>query len=156
MPDDLRGARLSGTHPTPCCGCYSCYTSEDANLVAPLVSPRACSFPLIGWNEGHHSEPRLLCGVSRPMADQQTPDFWRVRGEEVRARAAETRDPEARRTMLQIAIMYHLMALRSERRQRETARRPTSFVAWVGRHLSGSWRRGNHAAEPLSRPNNTP
>jgi hypothetical protein len=35
-----------------------------------------------------------------------------------------------------VAIMYHLMALRGSR-GRETVRRPTSFVAWLGRYLGG-------------------
>ncbi|MEA2916365.1 MAG: hypothetical protein QOJ15_8446, partial [Bradyrhizobium sp.] len=63
----------------------------------------------------------------------RAPDFWRVRGEEVRAGAAETRDPDARRMMLQIAIMYHLWALGREPRQRETERRPTGFIGWLAR-----------------------
>jgi hypothetical protein len=46
------------------------------------------------------------------------------------------RDPDARRTVRQLAIMYSLMALR-ESRGRETAKQPTSFVAWLGRRWSG-------------------
>ena len=86
-------------------------------------------------------EPRRLCGVLGPMADQRTLDLWLTRAEEVRARAAEMRDPNARRTMLQIAIMYHLMALQGSR-GRETVRRPTRFVAWLGR-LRGGQRPGS-------------
>jgi len=70
------------------------------------------------------------------MTDQRTPDFWLTRSEECRARAAEIRDPDARRTVRQLAIMYSLMALR-ESRGRESAKQPTGFVAWLGRRWSG-------------------
>jgi hypothetical protein len=48
------------------------------------------------------------------MIDRYAPEFWHSKAEEALARADEIRDPDARRTMLQIAMMYSAMALRLE------------------------------------------
>ena len=44
------------------------------------------------------------------------PEFWHDRAVEAKALACELHDLDARRTMLQIAIMYSAMALRAESR----------------------------------------
>jgi hypothetical protein len=48
------------------------------------------------------------------MIDQLKPDYWHSKAEEARTRGEEMHDPDARRTMLQIAMMYSGMALRLE------------------------------------------
>jgi hypothetical protein len=47
------------------------------------------------------------------VVKQFTPDYWHAKAEEARAQAKEMRDPDARSTMLQIAMIYNAMALRS-------------------------------------------
>jgi hypothetical protein len=46
--------------------------------------------------------------------------YWRERAEEVRARAARMRDPDARLYMLGIARSYDLLAQRAEERAKGT------------------------------------
>jgi hypothetical protein len=48
------------------------------------------------------------------VVQQFTPDYWHAKAEEARAQAEEMRDPDARSTMLQIAMIYSAMALRME------------------------------------------
>ena len=44
------------------------------------------------------------------------PSHWRMRAAEARVIAAEMKDPEARRTMLEVATHYDVLAKRAERR----------------------------------------
>jgi hypothetical protein len=44
------------------------------------------------------------------------PEYWRDRGAEAQERLRELHDLQARRLMLQIAMMYSAMALRAETR----------------------------------------
>jgi hypothetical protein len=47
------------------------------------------------------------------------PKHWRGRAEEARVHAEEISDPEARKTMLQIAEDYEKLAKRAEQRLRD-------------------------------------
>ena len=47
------------------------------------------------------------------------PKHWRSRAAEARTIAAEMKDPIARRTMLDIAVDYDLLAERAERRNND-------------------------------------
>ena len=49
-----------------------------------------------------------------PLLDDA--EHWRSRAEEARATAAEMKDPIARRTMLEVAVNYDLLAERAEQR----------------------------------------
>jgi hypothetical protein len=46
------------------------------------------------------------------------PTHWRARAAEARAIAAEMKDPEAQRTMLEIAMHYDALAERAARRSK--------------------------------------
>jgi len=59
------------------------------------------------------------------MEYQFDPAYWRAKADEARLIGANLRDPDARRTMLQIAVMYSGMALRAQQRMGE---RVTSAV----------------------------
>ena len=49
-----------------------------------------------------------------PGANRYNPEYWHDRAVEAKAQVGELHDPHARRTMLQIAIMYSAMALHME------------------------------------------
>jgi hypothetical protein len=53
------------------------------------------------------------------VAGQLDPDFWHAKAEEARILAEDLHDREARRTILQIAMMYSAMALRVQERLSE-------------------------------------
>ena len=48
------------------------------------------------------------------MPDRLGPDYWRERAEDARAMASQMRDPDARRTLLEIAENYEQLAERAE------------------------------------------
>ena len=50
------------------------------------------------------------------MVRLATPEYWRTKADECCAQAELIRDPDARRTLRQIALMYNAMALRLEQR----------------------------------------
>ncbi len=50
------------------------------------------------------------------MVNRYAPEFWYAKAAEALARADAMRDPDARRTMLQIAAMYRAMAFHLETR----------------------------------------
>jgi hypothetical protein len=54
------------------------------------------------------------------MPDRLTPEYWRNRAEEVRARADEALDPHIRDVLLRIANDYEHLAKRAEERQRSS------------------------------------
>ena len=56
---------------------------------------------------------------SPSLANQLDPNFWHAKAEEAHILADSLHDLEARRTMLQIAMMYSGMALRMQERQAE-------------------------------------
>jgi hypothetical protein len=51
------------------------------------------------------------------------PEYWHDRAVAAKALVGELHDPNAKRTMLQIAIMYSAMALRAETRETDTPAR---------------------------------
>ena len=61
-------------------------------------------------------QPNRSNSVCSLVANHLNPNFWRANAEEARFLAADLQDPEARRTMLQIAMMYRGMALRMQER----------------------------------------
>jgi hypothetical protein len=63
--------------------------------------------------------PQALGAQGPDMLNQSDPEFWHSRAEEVRACAEMLHDLDARRVMLQIAMMYSGMALRIELRLAE-------------------------------------
>jgi hypothetical protein len=58
------------------------------------------------------------------MRSQFDPDYWHNKAEEVLCRVDEMSDPDARRTMLQIARMCHGMAAYLEKRTEERPAAP--------------------------------
>ena len=52
------------------------------------------------------------------MQDRLTPEYWRARAEEARARADAMTDQRNRETMLKIADDYDLLARRAAQRER--------------------------------------
>jgi hypothetical protein len=55
--------------------------------------------------------------------DPAFPAYWRTRAQEARTLADQMTDPEAKRTILDIAIKYDLLAQRAERRNKKQAQR---------------------------------
>lgn len=55
----------------------------------------------------------------RPMIRLASPEYWRDKADECFAKSQAMLDPDARRTLLQIATMYDAMALRVEQRLAE-------------------------------------
>jgi O-methyltransferase involved in polyketide biosynthesis len=53
------------------------------------------------------------------MVRLATPEIWRTKADECCAQAELIRDPDARRALRQIALMYNAMALRLEQRLAE-------------------------------------
>jgi hypothetical protein len=56
-----------------------------------------------------------------PQFCPSSPEFWRRRADEVFATACELRDPDSKRFLLQIAMMYAAMAVRKEFWEAEAA-----------------------------------
>jgi hypothetical protein len=54
----------------------------------------------------------------------RTPEYWRDRAEEARAKADEMRDPAARETMLDVAKSYERMAKLASRRSSDLSVAP--------------------------------
>jgi hypothetical protein len=48
-----------------------------------------------------------------------TPEYWEARADEVRTKAADLHDPDARKSLLVIATIYEHMARRAALRERK-------------------------------------
>lgn len=55
------------------------------------------------------------------MPDRLGAEYWRDRAEEARAQASEMRDPDARRTLVEIAQNYDQLAEQAERIRKTSA-----------------------------------
>ena len=59
-----------------------------------------------------------------PTSQLMDTEYWAARAEEARAQAGEMRDPDAKRTLLEIAENYQQLADQAEARRKTGAPKP--------------------------------